>query len=262
MPGGMVNGDPSMQQPSFPFNFGGGSEPGAPGGNAPSSSSAGGVLPGASGAGATSGGGGGGGAGQFINSPHQSLAGSGLDPFAGPSSVNAAANFSPRPVPSVESKQDIKQTISKLLSPTSGGFSPSNSQNQASSDPLFQSGGLPSLPSMKSEPLTSPTFGGGASGGPTSIPNPPQSQSIKTELNSVGGGSGADMSSALNVPDVPPLPESIPSVPNTHTPAAGKWRHPFSVFVCVFGRIIISHTGLLPVECKQWGLSLQLVQLM
>ena len=236
MPGG---GDPSMQQPGFPFNFGGGPEPGAPGGNTPSSSSAGGALPGASGAGATTGGGSGG--GQFINSPHQSLAGSGLDLFAGPSSVNAAANFSPRPVSSVESKQDTKQTISKLLSPTSSGFSPSNSQNQASSDPLFQSGGLPSLPS-------SPTFGGGASGGPTSIPNPPQSQSIKTELNSVSGGSGADMSSALNVPDVPPLPESIPSVPNTHTPAAGKWRHPFSVlYICVFG-VIISHTGLLPVK--------------
>jgi hypothetical protein len=213
-----VNGDPNMQQPGFPFF--GGPEPGPPSGNAPSSSSAGGVLPGATGGGATTGGG----AGQFINSPHQSLAGSGLDQFAGPSSVNAAANFSPRPVSSVESKQDIKQTISKLLSPTSGGFSPSNSQNQASSDPLFQSGGLPSLSSVKNEPLTSPTYGAsGGSGGPSSIPNPPQSQSIKTELNSIGGGSGAtDMSSALNVPDMPSLPESIPSVPNTHTPAAGK----------------------------------------
>ena len=155
----------------------------------------------------------GGGAGQFINSPHQSLSSSGLDQLAGPSSVNATANFSPRPISSVESKQ----TISKLLSPTSGGFSPSNSQNQASSDPLLQSGGLPSLSSIKNEPLTSPTFGSG----PTSIPNPPQSQSIKTELNSVSG-SGGDMSSALNVPEMPPLPESIPSVPNTHTPATGK----------------------------------------
>ena len=94
---------------------------------------------------------------------------------------------------------------------------------------------------MKSEPLTSPTFGGGASGGPTSIPNPPQSQSIKTELNSVGGGSGADMSSALNVPDVPPLPESIPSVPNTHTPVAGKrdilFQFCVCVCVCVFGAL-------------------------
>lgn len=208
-----------MQQAGFPF-FGGGPEPGPPTGNIPSSSSAGGALTGASGGGATTAGG----AGQFINSPHQSLTGSGLDQLAaGPSSVNATANFSPRPISSVESKQDIKQTISKLLSPTSGGFSPSNSQNQASSDPLLQSGGLPSLPSIKNEPLTSPTFGGS---GPTSIPNPPQSQTIKTELNSIGGSSsGGDMSSALNVPEMPPLPESIPSVPNTHTPAAGEREH-------------------------------------
>ena len=200
-----MNGDPNMQQPNFPY-FGGGPEPGPPTGNVPSSSSAGGAL---TGTGATTGGG----TGQFINSPHQSLSSSGLDQLAGPSSVNASANFSPRPISSVESKQDLKQTISKLLSPTSGGFSPSNSQNQASSDPLLQSGGLPSLSSIKNEPLTSPTFGSG----PTSIPNPPQSQSIKTELNSSG-----DMNSALNVPEMPPLPESIPSVPNTHTPAAGK----------------------------------------
>ena len=206
---GMVNGDPNMQQPNFPY-FGGGPEPG-PIGNIPSSSSAGGALTAATGGGATAG------TGQFINSPHQSLSSGGLDQLAGPSSVNATANFSPRPIPSVENKQDLKQTISKLLSPTSSSFSPSNSQNLASSDPLLQSGGLPSLPSMKNEPLTSPTFGGG----PTSIPNPPQSQSIKTELNSVSG-SGGDMSSALNVPDMPPLPESIPSVPNSHTPAAGK----------------------------------------
>lgn len=209
-----MNGDPNMQQPGFPF-FGGGPEPGPPTGNVPSSSSAGGVLPGATGGGASTSSG----AGQFINSPHQSLSSSGLDQLVGPSSVNATANFSPRPISSVENKQDMKQTISKLLSPTSSGFSPSNSQNQASSDPLFQAGGLPSLSSIKNEPLTSPTFGGG---GPTSIPNPPQSQSIKTELNSVGGSGAGDMSSALNVPEMPPLPESIPSVPNTHTPAPGK----------------------------------------
>ena len=148
--------------------------------------------------------------GQFnpsnINSPHQPFSG-GMD-LAGPSSVNAG--FSPRPISSVENKQDMKQTISKLLSPTSS-FSPSSSQNLGSSDPLLQPGGLPS---MKNEPLTSPSF----AGGPTSIPNPPQSQSIKTELNSVSG----DVDSVLNVPDMPPLPDSLPSVPNTHTPAAGK----------------------------------------
>jgi hypothetical protein len=53
----------------------------------------------------------------------------------------------------------------------------------------------------------------GGSGGPSSITNP---QAIKTELS---GGSGAtDMSSALNIPDMPSLPESIPSVPDSHTP--------------------------------------------
>ena len=90
----------------------------------------------------------GGGAGQFINSPHPSLSSSGLDQLAGPSSVNATANFSLRPISSVESKQGMKQTISKLLSrsPMSSGFSPSNSQNQASSDPLLPSSILPFPP--------------------------------------------------------------------------------------------------------------------
>ena len=206
---GMVNGDPNMQQPNFPY-FGGGPEPG-PSGSMSSTSSSGALM-------TTSGGAG----GQFnpssVNSPHQPMSGSGLD-LGGPGSVSATG-FSPRPISSVENKQDIKQTISKLLSPTSGSFSPSSSQNQATSDPLLQPGGLPSLSSMKNEPLTSPTF----SSGPTSITNPSQSQAIKTELNSVGGaGSGSgDVSAALNVPDMPPLPEALPSVPNTHTPAAGK----------------------------------------
>ena len=196
---GMVNGDPNMQQPNFPF-FGGGPEPG-PAGAVSSVAPSGALTTSTSGAG-----------GQFnlssVNSPHPPL------DLAGPGSVNATG-FSPRPISSVESKQDLKQTISKLLSPTSGSFSPSSTQNQGSSDPLLQAGGLPSLPSMKNEPLTSPTF----SGGPTSIPNPPQSQTIKTELNSISSG---DISSTLNVPEVPPLPDSLPSVPNTHTPAAGE----------------------------------------
>ena len=150
----------------------------------------------------------GGASGQFnlpnINSPHHPLSG-GLN-LAGPSSVSATG-FSPRPISSVESKQ----TISKLLSPTSASFSPSNSRNQGSSDPLA---GLPLLPSTKNESLTSATF----SSGPTSIPNPPQSQSVRTELNSVGGG---DVSTTLNAPEVP-LPDSLSSVPNTHTPSPGK----------------------------------------
>ena len=56
------------------------------------------------------------------------------------------------------------------------------------------------------------------SSGPTSIPDPPQSQSVKTELNSVGGG---DVSTMLNVP-VLSLPDSLSSVPKTHTPSAGE----------------------------------------
>lgn len=210
----MVNGDPNMQQPSIPY-FGGGPEPG------PASSVS--AVSLAAALTAVSGGGGGGGSsGQFnlpsVNSPHQPMS-SGMD-LAGPSSVNATG-FSPRPISSVENKQDLKQTISKLLSPTSGSFSPSNSQLPASSETLLQHGGLPSLSSIKNEPLTSPTF----SGGPTSIPNPPQSQSIKTELNSVSGG---DVGSSMNAPEVP-LTESLPSVPNTHTPSAGEqyvlWIH-------------------------------------
>ena len=177
---GMVNGDPNIQQPNFPY-FGGGSEPGPAGGASPASSLA--PVSGAAG-------------GQFnpasLGSPHQPPLSGTLD-LPAPGSVNAT-NFSPRPVGSVENKQDIKQ---KLFSP----------QSQGSSDPLHQSG------TLKSEPLSpSPaTFGSG----PTSIPNPPQSQSVKSELSN-------DVSSTLNIPDMPPLPESLPSVPNTHTPAPGK----------------------------------------
>ena len=197
MPPGMVNGDPNIQQPNIPY-LGGVPEPGpGPASSVSATSSAAALTTVSGGAG-----------GQFnpsnINSPHHPLSG-GLD-LAGPSSVGATG-FSPRPISSVENKQ----TINKLLSPTSSSFSPSSSQNQGSSDPLA---GIPSLPSIKNEPLTSPTF----SSGPTSIPNPPQSQSIKAELNSVGGG---DVSTTLNVSEVPLL-ESLSSVPNTHTPSAGE----------------------------------------
>ena len=99
-----------------------------PTGTVPSSSY---TLTGTTGGGATTGSG----AGQFINSLHSS---GGLGQLASPSSSNATANFSPRPI-SVENS-----------------------------------------------------------------------------------GSGGDMSSALNVPEMPPIPESIPIMPNTHTLVAGK----------------------------------------
>ena len=173
----MVNGDPNMQQPGIPSFF---PEAGPAGGASAASS-----LAQASGAAG----------GQFnpasVGSPHQSSLSGGME-LPAPGSVNAAS-FSPRPVSSVENKQDVKQ---KLFSP----------QSQSSTDPLHQSG------TIKTEPLTSPTF---SSGGPTSIPNPPQSQSVKTELSN-------DVSSTLSIPEVPPLPDSLPSVPNSHTPAPGN----------------------------------------
>ena len=83
------------------------SSSGLPTGNVPSSSSAEGAL---MGAGATTSGG----AEQFINSPHQSLSSSG----------------NTMPISSVENKQDMKQTISQFLSPTSSGFSEAPSSSQ------------------------------------------------------------------------------------------------------------------------------------
>ena len=82
-----------------------------------------------------------------------------------------------------------------------------------SSGTLPHHGGLSSPSSAKIEPVTSPVV----SSGPSSTPNSPRFQSVKTGL-----GSTDDVAAVLDVPEVPPLTEALPGLPNTHTPSAGK----------------------------------------
>ena len=213
----MVNGDPGIQQPGY---FGSGlPSTGAPVGqyNLPptplSQNTTGQNLPSVGGG--------------SSNSPRPPT-GSNLAAIGG----GNLAGFSPS---SIDTKQDIKQFANKLLSSSpSSGF---GSQGASTTDSLLHSDSLPSLPEsvkveIKNEPLTSPMF----DAGPT--PNMLSQSQVEFNSSAGAGGSGpsrtADSDSTMNVdlPGVPSLPDSLPSIPNVHTPTTPAGEKCF--FYCSF----------------------------